>query len=80
MTDELTTLRQRLAEAEDTKHKLVLGNKRIRLMHSGGGTSSSADFATPEVEKVDAYIAQLKARIEALTCQDGGGHRAFSYF
>jgi hypothetical protein len=80
MTDELPTLRLRLAEAELARHKLLTGNKRIRLMHSGAGVSTSADFSQADVGKLAEYIDELKSRIATLTGEDAGGRRAFSFY
>lgn len=78
MADDLPTLRLRLADAQLAKHKLLTGQMRVRLMHVGGSTTASADFAKPDLPQLEAYIRELLDRIAALTGEVRTGHRAFS--
>lgn len=58
MTD-LTTLRRRLAEAEEALHQLQTGSKRERI--SRGGTDIT--YTRANVGALRRYIADLKAEI-----------------
>ncbi len=58
MTD-LTTLRQRLADAENARHQLLTGSMRERI--SRGGTDIT--YTRADIGKLERYIAQLQADI-----------------
>ncbi|BAK75398.1 gpW protein [Pseudogulbenkiania sp. NH8B] len=58
MTD-LTTLRQRLAEAEEALHQLQIGSKRERI--SRGGTDIT--YTRANIGDLRRYIADLKAEV-----------------
>lgn len=58
MTD-LTTLRQRLADAETARHKLLTGSMRERI--SRGGTDIT--YTRADIGKLERYIAELQSDI-----------------
>lgn len=67
MTD-LTTLRQRLADAETARHKLLTGSMRERI--SRGGTDIT--YTRADIGKLERYIAELQSDIARA---EGGGPR-----
>jgi hypothetical protein len=54
-----TTPAQRLAEAEAALHELLLGKRAVKLMVDG----QSVEFTAAIVDKLQAYVSQLKAEI-----------------
>jgi hypothetical protein len=66
---DLATLQTWLTEAETARHQLVTGSKHVSLSFSGGaGDNKSVAYATfrNQLDKLDAYIASLRAQIAAL--------------
>jgi len=62
MTD-LTTLRQRLLEAEGARHRLMIGELEVTVSVGGYGATT---YTQVNIDKLDAYISKLKAEIAAL--------------
>lgn len=58
MTD-ITILRQRLADAENARHKLLTGSMRERI--NRGGTDIT--YTRADISKLERYIAELQADI-----------------
>lgn len=74
MTTSLTTLRTRLAEAEEALHQLLLGQSVVALSHTIVGTNS-VQYRPGDEAALERYIAQLEAKIALHTRR--GGRRAF---
>lgn len=51
-----------LAAAQAARHKLLLGANAVEVIHDG----YSVKFTTANREALDAYIAELEARIAGL--------------
>ena len=49
-----------LAEAEQARHELVIGNKAVSVSSSSG---KSVSYTEADLGKLDAYIASLKAQL-----------------
>jgi cell division protein FtsB len=68
----LTQLQTWLSEAETARHALMTGQRVVTLAH---GTNRSVSFQQAEMQKLEAYIATLRAEIAALGGGDGAGRR-----
>lgn len=58
---DLATLQGWLSEAETARHKLLTGSLRQRVSYNG----QDVTFAQTEIDKLDSYIASLRAQIAA---------------
>jgi hypothetical protein len=63
MTD-LVTLQNRLAEAEEAQHQLMLGAKEVSVSI---GNYGSTTYAQANAEKLEQYIEKLKSQIARLS-------------
>jgi hypothetical protein len=68
---DLTTLKTRLAEAEDAEHKLVCGAHAVAVDYDGQKVS----FQAAGINQLRLYIARLKADIDKLEGVARGGSR-----
>jgi len=59
MTD-LLTLKQRLLDAENALHRLMIGELEVSISVGGFGTTS---YAQTDIAKLKTYIAELKMDI-----------------
>ena len=57
---DLSTLRQRLVEAESALHRLMVGELEVTVSVGGYGATT---YAHADINKLDAYIAKLKREI-----------------
>jgi len=62
MTDP-AILRTRLSQAEDALHRLTMGEVEVKLSYDG----KTVEFAAPDVEKLERYVARLRAEIGRLS-------------
>ena len=62
MTD-IATLRQRLLEAEDALHRLMIGELEVTVSVGGYGATT---YAQTGINKLNAYISKLKSEIAAI--------------
>lgn len=53
---DITTLRQRLAEAEAARHKLLTGSMRERISRSG----TDITYTRADIGKLERYINELQ--------------------
>lgn len=65
---DITTLRQRLTEAEAARHKLLTGSMRERISRSG----TDITYTRADIGKLERYITELQDEISRL---DGRGAR-----
>jgi hypothetical protein len=73
---DLATLQQRLTEAETARHQILIGSKAEMVDMSNG---QRVTYTRVNVDKLDAYIADLRAQIAAETgVATGGRRRAFT--
>ncbi|MFN7402416.1 MAG: gpW family head-tail joining protein [Alphaproteobacteria bacterium] len=63
MTD-LTTLQNRLAEAEEAQHQLMLGAKEVSVAM---GNYGSTTYAQANAEKLEQDLEKLKSQIARLS-------------
>lgn len=68
---DLATLQTRLAEAEEARHQLALGNS-VTLVMRGGIHGRRMQFNGDDGPRLDAYILQLQRDIEAATADANG--------
>ncbi|KZZ75087.1 gpW family protein [Aestuariirhabdus sp. Z084] len=59
---DLSTLRQRLVEAESALHRLMIGELEVTVSVGGYGATT---YAQSDINKLNAYIAKLKTEIAA---------------
>lgn len=73
MSEDVATLQTQLSEARAALHQLVIGNKAVDVTIDGKRVS----YGKTEVAQLNAYIADLRARIITAggTCSDGGQRR-----
>ena len=62
MTD-ITTLRERLFEAEGALHRLMIGELEVTVSVGGYGATT---YAQTDINKLNAYISKLKSEIAAI--------------
>lgn len=62
MTD-LSTLKQRHAEAEAALHRLMTGELEVTVSIGGYGATT---YAQTDIDKLNAYISKLKSEIAAI--------------
>lgn len=62
MSEDLTTLKMRLAEAEAAYHKLQLGQQRASVSF---GPSKSVSYTQANISELRRYINDLKDQIAA---------------
>lgn len=60
---DLITLRQRLLEAEDALHRLMIGELEVTVSVGGFGATT---YAQTDINKLNAYISTLKSQIAAI--------------
>lgn len=65
---DLETLKQRLVQADEALHALMLGEKEVQVTH---GTGRSVTFTATSYTRLQQYIAQLKADIARLEGRRG---------
>lgn len=53
-----------LAEAEQARHELIMGNKAVTV---STGSGKSVSFAATDLGKLDAYIVSLRAQLGLAT-------------
>jgi hypothetical protein len=63
---DLATLQLRLAEAELAYHRLQTGTAEIEV-EQGGEVAMKVKYSLTSVDKLRAYISDLKAQVAALT-------------
>ena len=59
---DLSTLHQRLVEAERALHRLMIGELEVTASVGGYGATT---YAQSDINKLNAYIAKLKTEIAA---------------
>ncbi|MCG7947369.1 MAG: gpW family protein [Candidatus Thiodiazotropha taylori] len=57
---DLSTLHQRLVEAESALHRLMIGELEVTVSVGGYGATT---YAQSDINKLNAYIAKLKTEI-----------------
>ena len=60
---DLATLQGWLTEAETAKHKLLTGSLAATVKYNG---QNEVTYANTDIDKLDAYIASLRAQIGGL--------------
>ncbi|QZA80246.1 gpW family protein [Deefgea piscis] len=73
MTD-ISTLRQRLVEAENARHKLITGSLRERINRAG----TEITYSRADIDKLDRYISTLKGEIAVAS--GGTGRRVMQQY
>jgi hypothetical protein len=58
--NDLSTLHQRLVEAESALHRLMIGELEVTVSVGGYGATT---YAQSDINKLNAYIAKLKIEI-----------------
>ncbi|WP_297576215.1 gpW family head-tail joining protein [uncultured Deefgea sp.] len=73
MTD-LSTLRLRLVEAENARHKLLTGSLRERINRTG----TEITYSRADIDKLERYISTLKGEIAVAS--GGAGRRVMQQY
>lgn len=68
---DLSTLQLRLAEAELAYHRMQTGTAEVTV-EQGGEVAMKVTYNNASVDKLRAYISDLKAQIAAITGNSGG--------
>lgn len=63
--NDLAQLQSWLAAAQAAYHQLMIGQSAVEVIVDGG--TFSTRFVKADADKLEAYIARLEGRIEALT-------------
>lgn len=69
----LPTLKKRLIEAQDALHRLMVGELEVTVSVGGFGATT---YAQTDINKLKAYITELKSDIASL---EGGKRRGPLY-
>lgn len=73
MAIELAKLQAWLEEAENGRHRLMMGEREVTLSHALVGTNA-VTYQAVDADKLDAYITRLEERIARAK---GRGRRGF---
>lgn len=63
MSGSLNVLKQRLSEAEEALHRLLIGEQEVSVTVSDFG---STVYAQTDIDKLERYISRLKMTIASL--------------
>ena len=74
MATDLPKLRLWLEQAEESRHALMMGKRKVTLTHTIAG-SNSVTYQQTDIAALEGYIAWLKGEIARLSPR--GGRRAF---
>lgn len=70
MSGRLNVLKQRLSEAENALHRLLIGEQEVSITVSDFG---STVYAQTDIDKLERYISRLKMTIASLERQSVRG-------